>query len=55
MKVRILVSWLGEPGTIVEMPDVDALGHISDGEVEAVGQPPAKARRRATADERETR
>jgi hypothetical protein len=55
MKVRILVAWLGEPGTVVEMPEADALGHIQDGEVEAIGEPPARARRRATAEERETR
>lgn len=47
MKVRILVSWLGTPGTVVEMDDQEAVERIASGEVEPVGR---IARRRASAD-----
>lgn len=56
MQVRVLVSYLGVvPGTIVEMPDGEAAERIASGEVEPVGESPAKRRRTATAPERETR
>ncbi len=54
VKVRVLNSWLGVPGSIVEMPDAEAMERIAAGEVEPV-KTGSRERRKAALDVPEER